>query len=408
MTIPSGVAGEATGLSDRYTIVNAAAETRAVHVNWADGHTSRFHYLWLRDNCPGEQSRAAGTSQRLIDSSEIPADIAPSSVEVRDDEALVVIWKDDGHRSVFEAQWLRDHCCSKLERQRRRPKPFLWDASIKTAPPAADYAELDSDAGRFSWLAMLVDYGFSILRNVPTQTGQVQQVANVIGYVRETNYGRLFDVISIPQPNNLAYTDRGLAVHTDNPYRDPVPGIQLLHCLEAHAAGGETILVDGFRVAEELRTECPAAFETLSTMPRAFRFADQHTDLRCETPLIHTDAFGNVTSIRFNNRSASTLSLPEEAIEPYYEAYRHFAALMYDSRFEYRFKLQPGDLVAMDNERVLHGRTGFDSTAGGRHLQGLYVDRDEVGSRLRVLARTLRLSGGDPGIPGGPRLPGEM
>ena len=38
-----------------------------------------------------------------------------------------------------------------------------------------------------------------------------------------------------------------------------------------------------------------------------------------------------------------------------------------------------------DNHRVLHGRTAFDADSGRRHLQGCYVDRDELRSRLRVL-----------------------
>ena len=47
----------------------------------------------------------------------------------------------------------------------------------------------------------------------------------------------------------------------------------------------------------------------------------------------------------------------------------------------------------MQNQRALHGRTAFDPNAGRRHLQGCYVDKDGVESRLRVLAR----AGGEPG-----------
>lgn len=66
------------------------------------------------------------------------------------------------------------------------------------------------------------------------------RVVALFGYVRETNYGRHFEVRTTVNPTNLAYTGLGLQAHTDNPYRDPVPSIQVLYCLESSAAGGKT------------------------------------------------------------------------------------------------------------------------------------------------------------------------
>ena len=66
----------------------------------------------------------------------------------------------------------------------------------------------------------------------------VLEVAATFGYVRETNYGRLFDVRVEPDPDNLAFTSREIAPHTDNPYRDPVPTLQLLHCLRDARSDG--------------------------------------------------------------------------------------------------------------------------------------------------------------------------
>jgi len=40
-----------------------------------------------------------------------------------------------------------------------------------------------------------------------------------------------------------------------------------------------------------------------------------------------------------------------------------------------------------DTRRVLHGRAAFDPSTGRRHLQGCYVDRDQLLSRIRVLER---------------------
>mgnify|MGYP003323094509 CR=1 FL=1 len=60
----------------------------------------------------------------------------------------------------------------------------------------------------------------------------LKKFANIIGILRKTNFGTLFNVRSIRKASDLAYTSHALSAHTDNPYRRPIPGIQLLHCLK--------------------------------------------------------------------------------------------------------------------------------------------------------------------------------
>jgi gamma-butyrobetaine dioxygenase len=212
----------------------------------------------------------------------------------------------------------------------------------------------------------------------------VCRVIELFGYVRETNYGRLFDVVSVEKPANLAYTGLALGNHTDNPYRDPVPQLQLLHCLEAAADGGESIVVDGFAAAERLRREHADDFALLTGHAVPFRYVEAgRVDLRCTAPLIELDTGGAVRAVRYNNRSAAPFDLPEETVAPYYRAYRRFARLLHDADAVAGFKLAAGDLFIVDNQRVLHGRRGF--AAGRRHLQGAYADKDGLLSTLRVL-----------------------
>src|SRR5215471_12729021 len=131
---------------------------------------------------------------------------------------------------------------------------------------------LADPALELAWLERYAALGFGLLGNVPTREGMVAEVGDRLGFVRVTNYGRLFDVISVPNPTNMAYTPVGLGVHSDNPYRHPSPGVQLLHCLVSDAPGGDTLLVDGFLAAEILRKENPGAFALLSTVPMTFRY----------------------------------------------------------------------------------------------------------------------------------------
>ena len=202
--------------------------------------------------------------------------------------------------------------------------------------------------------------------------------------MRETNYGRLFDVKTVVNPTNLAYTGLGLGAHTDNPYREPTPTLQLLHCLASSAEGGENTLVDSFRVAQDLP---PGDFEVLARTPITFRYADADTDLEAETPVISVDARGGVQAVRYNTRSTQPFRLPVDAVGRYYEAYQRFGRMLEAPEYRIQFKLGAGDLFIVDNLRVMHGRTGYAASGGERHLQGCYADRDGLRSTLAVLSR---------------------
>jgi gamma-butyrobetaine dioxygenase len=249
---------------------------------------------------------------------------------------------------------------------------------------------MESEAGLAAWLTALRDTGLVLLRNAPAVPGESLRIAARVGPVRPSNFGTLYDVISLPNPNASAYTAMALEPHTDLANWRWPPDYQLLFCVENEAQGGGSILVDGLRVAEEVRRKHPDAFAILTTQPIAFRFHDETCDIRHRAPTIQLDADGRVTAVRFNNWLRSTLDVPEEMVEATYDALRLFWQTLRDQRFQLRLRLRAGDLVAFDNNRVLHGREAFDPNTGRRHLQGCYLDRDVVLSRLRLIERNRR------------------
>ena len=168
-----------------------------------------------------------------------------------------------------------ERAATRLQAAAPNPNHGCGDRTLAAALPTARYTDVAEDTqARAAWLRDIVAYGFAILTGVPVVSGTVTDVARMFGHVRETNYGSFFDVRSEAEPTNLAYTNRGLPVHTDNPYRDPVPGLQLLHCLANDAPGGDTIVVDGFHAAEILRREAPEAFTLLVKHGVPFHFRD--------------------------------------------------------------------------------------------------------------------------------------
>jgi gamma-butyrobetaine dioxygenase len=211
----------------------------------------------------------------------------------------------------------------------------------------------------------------------------------MFGYPRETNYGVLFDVRTVINPVNLAFTNRGISPHTDNPYRYPTPTLQVLHCMSASASGGDSVLVDGFKVAETLRVAHPDFFSILATTPVTFQYRDQDNWIENTTTIIQCNAAGIIQSIRYNNRSIQPVMQSIDKAVEFYEAYICWAKLVEDERFAISFRMDPGDLYLVDNERILHARTAFGNEGGERWLQGAYADRDGLLSRWRVLSHKI-------------------
>jgi gamma-butyrobetaine dioxygenase len=265
------------------------------------------------------------------------------------------------------------------------PTSFVATDHSPAELPRIRYSALDTDEGMARWLSDLLEYGVVIVTGTPNERGEVVRLAERIGYARPTNFGTIFDVESKPDPNSNAYTALGLELHTDLPFYVQPPDFQFLHALQADAEGGDSTLVDGVWVAEQLRAADPAAFDVLATWPVPFRFHDAVDDLRCDWPVLEL-VDGQVTGIRFNNavRDTDWAAAGTDGTR-FYDAYLTYWRMIRAHAISVR--LAAGDVLCFDNRRVLHGRTEFFPNSGRRHLQGCYVDRDMVRSRLRAVRR---------------------
>jgi gamma-butyrobetaine dioxygenase len=349
----------------------------------------RFHALWLRDNARDEKTRSPGNGQRLITILDIPAETKIAEAKAAGG-TLSLRFEPEGRSIDFDGSWLARHA---YDRHETWPPGWTgkgierWDSRLLNSVPSESWTDVTNDRRALGrWLAAVRRYGFAVMTGTPTEPGTLCKVAELFGYVRETNYGRFFEVRAEVNPNNLAYTNLGLQAHTDNPYRDPVPTLQILACLENSVEGGDSIVVDGFKVVERLKAENPKGFDLLSG--HAARFAYEGSAgvrLRSKRPMIELGPDGELIAIRFNNRSlAAATDVPYEDMADYYAAYRRFAELIEDPAMEVTFKLKPGELFIVDNTRVLHARKGFSGT-GKRWLQGCYADKDGLYSTLSAI-----------------------
>lgn len=349
----------------------------------------RFHALWLRDNAWDEATRAPGNGQRLIALRDIPMDTTISAASLAG-SVLHLTFSHEDKTIAYDVEWLIAHHYDKKTPTRTgwtNPGIEPWDSALTSTLPQADFSDvLTTTDARRNWLAQVARYGFGKLTGGPVEDQALMQVVDLFGFVRETNYGRHFEVRTEVNPTNLAYTGLGLQAHTDNPYRDPVPTIQVLYCLESSAAGGENMVVDGFAAALRLRAENPDWFDVLSRHCARFEYAGEAgVALRSRRPIIDLAPDGELIGIRFNNRSTAAITdVPFDQMETYYAAYRRLGEIIDDPAMEVTFRLNPGECFVVDNTRVLHARKAYSGT-GTRWLQGCYADKDGLLSTLAAL-----------------------
>ena len=372
------------------TVARLVPAVRWLEVEWSDGQRNRFHYLWLRDNCPCDTCVKEITREQTFEILSIDAGLRASTATSTTHGDLRLVWPD-GHESVFHAGWLREHAYDR-EPGVEVDSRIVWDSTTFAAPPTFDAeAVLDDDDALLEWLTALQTFGCSRVQGLPHDPDVVGRLAGRIGMVRHTNFGVVWDVKSEPDPISNANTSLRLPPHTDLPTREYQPGLQFLHCLVNDATGGDSVLVDGLRVAEILKAESPEHFTTLTTVPWNWANRSKNTDYRWASPLIVLDGRGLVSELRVGNwLRAPLVDVPFDQVERAYEAYRHLFEITYRPELVVQFRLGPGDCMAFDNRRVLHARTEFDANSGPRFLRGCYSEREELSSRIRVIERAKR------------------
>ena len=200
----------------------------------AEGHVQRFHAVWLRDNAQNPQTRAPDNDQRPIALRDIPVDKTIDRVRLQDGR-LEVRFEPEGRAVAYDVGWLWSHACDKpasVQRGWTTPNVLEWDAGLMVNVPIGDFAELWRDELALRhWLEQVNSHGFGKVTKGPLDDGALFHIANFFGHVRETNHGRHCEMRVAANPTKLAFTGLGLQAHTDNPYRDPAPTVQVLYGL---------------------------------------------------------------------------------------------------------------------------------------------------------------------------------
>ena len=362
----------------------------AIAITWPNGAENRFHSFWLLENGQDESRKdiSSGQKRKSITEVSLSCKVAHAVIE----ENKVFLDFIDGAATWLALPWLRQHSYdSKLQTSLLNVETLTWGKELDINSCSDHWDNINSDSNALlAWLENIHSYGFAHLSGLPDQPGALHKLVALFGYIRETNYGALFEVKSKPKAINLAYTALGLDPHTDNPYRDPVPTLQLLHCLENDTEGGESIIVDGFLSAKTLHIENPDAFDLLARYNATFQYqGDGNSYLTANRPMIELSPDGQIIAVRINNRSCQGITaVPYEKMRDYYTAYQALVEITKRSSSKASFRLRSGEMFVVDNTRVLHGRNGFTAT-GPRWFQGAYADKDSLMSTIHSLRHSL-------------------
>lgn len=366
-------------------IVSASTDGKNLLLKTPHG-VVQLNRFWLRDNAPLEGDRAGLFRELSID--DLPTDLAITGVELVD--ARVQISFSDGFQDWFDGRWLVKEAAlnngsSSSPASAIRERPALPRFSF------ADLVHGSADHHRF--LEAVCTDGAALVTEMPEASTGTEGLAALIGPIRETDFGRIFEIVTEPKPFTPSQSASALDPHTDDPYRYTPSGISALHCVTpSEGSGGASIVVDGFAIADHLRTNVPGAFDVLSTVPVPFvheRTASVEqgsaVHLRAEAPIIAVDRSGAISGIRFHERSMGVLRLDPDLAERVYLAVKLFANAVRSPEWCLEYHLEAGEALVYDNQRMLHGRTGFSGAQTRRHLRLFTVDRSLAHSQLRLL-----------------------
>ena len=344
--------------------------------------------IWLRDNCQCGSCMHGATKQRLLDTFSIPKNIRiKSHAWMEDDKVLEIQWSD-GHKSTFPRDLLIEATAPlgvKAVLRQGLVNTTTWNSTIGVLPPIINYQDIEEGFSRF--LKKLRVYGFCYVDNTPFEdANETKKLLEKIAFIRETHYGGFYDFTADLASKDTAYTNIALEAHTDTTYFSDPAGLQAFHLLShTDGQGGASLLVDGFKVAEELLETDREAYRILSTV-KVHGHASVNEGISIQPyrgfPVLeHDTATGDLIRVRWNSSDRASIELPIEEVETWYRAARKFDALLKKKENEYWEQLTPGRVLIFDNWRVLHGRSSF---TGKRRICGGYINRDDWISKFKM------------------------
>ncbi|CAJ1427768.1 unnamed protein product [Effrenium voratum] len=424
----------------RCAAASVKEDGKRVQVEFTDGAEFELHGLWLRDACRDENFVSEVAGERYLTRTAFKEKQSHADGKVADakvvEGSLQVKWANEGSlsevASIFPSNFLRTYAGVvgrhlKGDRHHTSKEAYRWlepYSGFKGAPAPdlklkslfksdnffqrRDYkAVINSDESNLEMAQALVRHGVVIMENVPTPVAQAKDNSVLLNFVDQCLGGMQKDPAR-KDPNwviqkkadalSVSYSqEKRLNNHTDQSV--PAHGIPALLLVVNYVSGsGYNTLVDGYAVAEALRERDPNAFRLLSTYGNCQErdFVRSRVDsvqegtqtmlINTKQPIINTDDKGNVIRVQFNEVFRTPTTIPFDDFEDWYRAYYLWNDMIHSPEFEVEVSLGQGQMLILDNWRVLHGRAGGRSSSDRVIMGGTVV-------REAFMSRAIRLMG---------------
>ena len=350
-------------------------------VTFNNSESDCYPFIWLRDHAQDETSWDSRSNQRKIFTADIDPLISVDKVNLADDKDKIYIrWPD----LTFDVEYTCDFLFNNMQDsiKKEKIKKINWDRiTINNYDIDLDFSSLKDRKGIQKLLNNLLKFGFCVLNLCPAEMESVEYITNKIGYVRNSIFGGLWSFESNSNMADSAYTQEELRPHTDGTYNHDAPGLQLLLCCEYDAKGGESIMVDGLKLAEIIKKTDKESYSSLTTVEVPGAYIGDGVYLEAKRPIFKINHEKEITQVSFNNYDRSIFRLPNDETNKFYKANRTFDKLANNRDLQWRQILKPGQLLIFDNWRILHGRGEFKGT---RKMSGCYINREDFESSCRM------------------------
>ena len=359
-------------------IENIKILSNSISVKFKNNHEENFPNIWLRDHAKDEENWDKRSYQRKTFTASLDIGIQIKEAKIKEDGShLEILWSDMKNVVEYSSEYLFKNI---LSINNKNNNLQLWKKEDIQQDIYFKFKEIQDEEGFSLFLKKLYNLGFCVITDCETNLRTVEVLANKIGYVRQSIFGGLWEFESNEDMADSAYTQEELRPHTDSTYSNDAPGLQLLLCCDYKAKGGESIMVDGFKIAQVIKNNNKDLFDLMSKIEVPGKYIGDGVILEAKRPIFKLDN-NELIQVSFNNYDRTEFRIDEALTVKFYKAIKKFDDLVNSKEFQWRHILKPGELLIFNNWRILHGRGSF---IGKRKMAGCYINMEDFRSRCKI------------------------
>ena len=350
-----------------------------LNIIFSNNTEDNFPNIWIRDHARDDESWDSRSNQRKIFTAKIDPELLIKKATLRDNgNSIDILWSDLKKPINYSSFFFIENSSHLIKKV---PNFKIWKKKDIQSDIFINFEKVISKEGFKIFLKKLHDYGFVVIKNCNTEMSSVEKIAKKIGYVRHSIFGGLWKFESNQDMADSAYTQEELRPHTDATYSNDAPGLQLLLCCHYKATGGESIIVDGFKIAQKIKKDSKELYDILTEIEVTGQYMGDGVFLESKRPIFKLNSNKELIQVSFNNYDRAPFRINEKKTLKFYQAIKKFDLIANNEDYQWRHILKPGELLIFNNWRVLHGRGSFK---GERKISGCYINKEDFDSICRI------------------------